>query len=544
VKPRSSRWFVMFVVVVLAIAGCGTSTSSGSGLPAVSSSSPSSGSSSPSSGSGTPAVGGSTTPKTGGELHVAVAADIKTLDPHLFSEGVVRAQLSSLYDRALDLDPITLQLEPALITKWEWADPKTLNVTVRSDVKFHNGAAFTADDLKWNIDRVRDPKTGSPWTGSWSVVTDVTLVDSTHLTLHLSAPSVGLAFQFTYLWIMPKNGDPNAGIGTGPFKLDKWTPNVSLRLVKNDLYWRPNQPLLDAVTFLVLPEVEARYAALQSGDVDVVYDAPATDVPRFKGAAGITTNVAATMDLQVIVHVNTLRPGLNNQKVRQALAYATDRVTFMQQFTAGLGIPGNSAISPGSWAYSKAVDTLYTYDLAKARQLLADAGYPNGQGLPVFTFLVPTGYPVFESGSEMMQASLAKIGITTKIETVDAAVWDDRLFGATKNYDLSWDYPGRGATDPDFLLKGPVYGAGPANLWGVTATTLPDYVKEVQAGGAVSDQSQRVQHYVNALTDLLNFGAPIVVGHEPIVVLTGSYVMGLVVHPLQLLSYGAVWLNR
>jgi peptide/nickel transport system substrate-binding protein len=106
-------------------------------------------------------------PKRGGRLTVGVPADVKAMDPHLSSGGGAwRAQLTSLYDTALMLDPVDLALKPNLVKTWEWADLKTLKVTVQDGVTFHNGARMTAEDLKWNIDRVRDgpPSTPSPST--------------------------------------------------------------------------------------------------------------------------------------------------------------------------------------------------------------------------------------------------------------------------------------------------------------------------------------------------------------------------------------------
>jgi peptide/nickel transport system substrate-binding protein len=474
---------------------------------------------------------------------VGVSTDVKAMDPHLSSGGGVwRAQLTSLYDTALMLDPVDLALKPSLVKTWEWADLKTLKLTVQDGVTFHNGARMTAEDLKWNIDRVRDPKVGSTWISGWTTVDSVTVDDPLHLTIKLKQASVGLPFQMTYLWIMPKGGDPTAAVGTGPFALAEYVPNSTLRLKRNPSYWRQGQPYLDELVFKVLPEIEARYAALAAGDIDLAYDIPMKDVPRMSGTRGTVVAAGKPADQHFVVHVNTTREPLNNKKLRQALAWSLDRVTFMKEFTGGIGRPGSSPIPPGHWAYSERVDKYYGYDLAKAKALLADAGFAGGKGLRPLTFLAAVGYPEFMSGSEMLQAALGSIGIQTRIETLDVAAWLKRIAG--RDYDLSWDYPGRGAGDPDFLFKGVVWGPGERNWWGIDRNSLPTYVDGVTAGGATTDQKERMSQYAKALEAQVEFAAPLVVGQRALVSAHRDYVKGFIIHPLQLVTYGPVWVEK
>lgn len=486
-------------------------------------------------------------PKQGGNLVVGMLAEPKGLDPHTVGAGSWRAQMSVVYERPIALNALTLELEPQLCTKWEWVDEgKALLLTIREGVKFHNGEPFTAEDLKWNIDRVRNPDTGSPWRGGYANVTSVEVVGANQVKINLSQGQAGLPFQLTYLWITAKSNEANleaSPIGTGPFKFAEWKKNNYIKFEKFDDYWQEGKPYLDSITFKVISEAETRLSALATGDIDIAYDVPLKDVPRLYGMGDVIVAATKPVDQHFTVHVNSRHAPLDNKLVRQAIAYAVDRETFMREFTAGLGIPSNSPFPPGHWAYNEECDKMYSYDMEKAAQLLAEAGYPNGEGMRELVFAVPAGYPEFVAGSEMMQASLAELGIKSKIEVMDLGIWFTK-FQEPYDYDMAWDYPGRGAGDPDFLYQGVIWKPREDSWQGMTPEKLPRYAELIAQAGAMTDQAERKKLYDEICMIVTDYVGELVIGFRPNASGLRAWVKGFVPHPLYVQEYTGVWLDK
>jgi peptide/nickel transport system substrate-binding protein len=215
--------------------------------------------------------------------------------------------------------------------------------------------------------------------------------------------------------------DPQSDIslnaaGTGPFKLDSLTPGVEMRLVRNADYWRPDRPYLDGIILKSLPDPDSAFVNLQTGAVQMFAPVRDSDVKQL-GAGTATSVIITPSGGNYVMLINTADPPFNDQRVRQALDLTLDRKRFSDTLLSGVGDPAYSMWPKTSPAWDSSIDT-GEFNLDKARQLLADAGYRNGFETKIQT---SNAYPELVQFDQIIQSDLAQIGITATIEAVGAA---------------------------------------------------------------------------------------------------------------------------
>jgi len=359
-------------------------------------------------------------PKRGGTLVAAQEVDPVSLDPHTNSNFSALQGYEHVYE-SLTMYDQKMNVVPCLAQKWDITNGgKTYTFHLRPNVKFHNGQPVTADDVKYSIDRVLDPKTASPWISWLSAIKETKVVDPLTVQMNLDAPYPDLLGSFAGLrasGIMPKGFAERENlkikaIGTGPFKLVEYVPQDHITYVRNGDYWNQPLPYLDGMTFKVLTEENARLAALRAGQIQ--YAAlSAQGAAQLQNAAGIT--VLKAPNAWVSLHyINVSKKPLDDARVRRALRMAVDTGEVIQKAAYGAAVPsGPIPTGYGDWSLDPRTLPYLKADVDGARKLLAEAGYPNG-GFTVEMSCSPQ-YPEFVASTLVVQESLRRLNVTANV---------------------------------------------------------------------------------------------------------------------------------
>jgi peptide/nickel transport system substrate-binding protein len=444
------------------------------------------------SGGGSPASG----PRAGGSLSSGWTISPPGLDPHV--EGTLPSIRATflLYDPLVDLDDDGKPVG-ALAESWE-ADGPDMVFTLREGVTFHGGEPFTADDVVATIKRVLDPKTAS-WKSSFvGSVTDAVKEDDLTVRLVQKKFSAALVNQLFWVQIVPKawaegSADrfKSEANGTGAWKLGEWDPQNQMVLEKNPSYWRPDAPLLDDVTIQILPDENTAIAALRSGQIGhyTLNDARNASKLRDDSKLKLVETVAAG---SVESQINFRKPEMQKLEVRQALSLAMDREAILQAAAGGLGVV-SGPIAPNQKDYHVPASELpnYTRDVAKAKELMAQAGYADGFDMTIIT---SSEYPVMQITAELFADQWREIGVRATVKPLDTTGW----LNAKNKPPFDWhvannlEFPG---SDPDAL--GQLFGTGSS-----TAVQgdfeFPELDALLVRGRSMKDEAARVELYREA----------------------------------------------
>jgi peptide/nickel transport system substrate-binding protein len=444
--------------------------------------------------------------KTGGILKVGVSQDAVGFDPHLTNATASYRVLENVYSGLLRFNE-KLEITPDLATEYTQTDPTTYTFKLRKGVKFHNGREVKASDVTYSLNRIKDPATASPRAGQLAQIASMETPDEYTIVIKLKAPFSPLLAVLADVTtaIVPKETvDANGGKmdkvadGTGPFKLVEYVPNTRIRLEKNANYYVAGKPYLDGITFQPIPDDTARSTAVRTGAVDLIEYAPPKDLSILKQDSKITVTGDANNNVRFLA-LNTKVKPFDNVKVRQAIAWAIDRQQVLDAAVNGAGTPLVAGpFVPSFWPGLQ--QPIYKQDLAKAKALLAEAGYPNGftaklKNTPTYSFLGNAGIVV--------QEQLKAIGINFEIVSQEWSVF-------LKDY-LSKDFEAAvsgysGFVDPDRDLSG-TYVTGKQNNF--MSYSNPEFDKLIEQAASVSDQAQRAKLYQQAQT-ILATDAPMV----------------------------------
>ena len=337
-------------------------------------------------------------------LTVGVRAGPESIDPHYTSTGTHAETLKHVFDTLIWAGD-DLRLEPRLALSWSRIDDTTWEFKLRPDVKFHDGSDFTAEDVKFSIERSRQIVGPNPTSVYVRRVKAATVVDPLTIRVETNGPAPTLPNDFVRLFIVsakvakdystketanPAFNSGKAAIGTGPYKFVSWTPKDQLVLERFDGFWGGKQPW-EKVIRRELPNDAARVAALKAGQVDVIARAPASDVAtlsRDPKLSVVTTPTIYIFNLefdfrektpQVTAKDGSALPNnpFRDKRVREAFDLAINRTALAEIATEGLGKPASQLVTDNIYGYNKSL-AVPKPDLARAKQLLAEAGYPNG----------------------------------------------------------------------------------------------------------------------------------------------------------------------
>ena len=387
---------------------------------------------------------GAQQPGRGGTLKVGLGASLSRLDPALAATGAEAVYVNLVFNGLTRIDR-DLSVKPDLAESWTAsADFKTWTFRLRDKVAFQNGHRLEAEDVVASITRVLDPKTGSPGRAVLGLLSRVEAVDARTVRFVLSAPDAGFAdiFAEPQLRIVARDrlGEPagapvgtapagTAPFGTGPFLMRRWQPGVRMELARNPAYDEKGLPRLDAVLLRMIPDAAARLAALESGAIDILWDLPYDAVEKYRTSTSVRVESVPSAAWDAVVLHNGIKP-FSDLRVRQALAASIDKDVLVEKALFGQGAPTHSPIPPSHPYY----DGKLGYpapDLARARRLLAEAGYPNGIDL---TMQVPAeSEPRQRLGAAVRDMARAA-GFRITLERVPAASYPARVWGRQPIY--------------------------------------------------------------------------------------------------------------
>ncbi len=328
------------------------------------------------------------------------------------------------------------EVKPALAKSWDIsADKLTYTFHLHQGVKFHDGAEFDADDVIFSLNRAKADDSVNAQKALFKPIKSVQKKDKYTVTVTLAQPTGSFLFNMGWgdaIMVDPASVEKNKSnpIGTGPFKFKRWVKGDRVEMVKNTGYWG-KQAKLKKATFKIIPDPAAAVSALMAGDIDAFANFPAPEsISQFKSDSRYKVVIGST-EGETILSTNNKSGPFKELKVRQAVAHALDRQAVIDGAMFGFGTPIGTHFSPHHPAY-KDFTGKYPYDLKKAKDLLAEAGYPNGFNAVIK--LPPPSYA--RRGGEIIASQLAKIGIKLEIIPVEWAQWLDQVF-KKKDYDLT-----------------------------------------------------------------------------------------------------------
>ena len=363
-------------------------------------------------------------PKAGGSITIAISQDLdQSLDPHVSTSAGKREIFFNIFEGLVKADPDG-NFVPALAESYQISeDATTFTFKIRDGVKFHNGTDLTVEDVIYTLNKCRGTETGVPMLPAYSEIESVTAVDDKTVEIKLAAPNIEfLAYLNTA--IIPDDYDEQDTfpIGTGPYKFKSRTVQENIVLEKFADYW--GEPgYLDEVTFRIIENTDALVMALRSGSVDLSVHRVASDVQDLGDEYEL---LESPTNLIQALYLNHAVEPLNDLRVRQALNYAVNVEDVMLIVNDGLGTAIGSSIYPAFGKYfMPELAEAYPYDPAKAKELLAEAGYPDGFSL---TITAPSNYVVHVNTAQVIAEQLKAVGIDAKINLVEWATWLSEVY--------------------------------------------------------------------------------------------------------------------
>jgi peptide/nickel transport system substrate-binding protein/glutathione transport system substrate-binding protein len=429
------------------------------------------------------------TPRKGGTLRLVMPFNPASVDPMTGRNLPDFNVLYAVYDALIDFEPRTLELKPGLARSWQFTNPTTLVLELVDGVKFHDGTPFNGEAVKINLERFKsDPRSNVK--ADLVTLERVEVNSPTRVTLHLNRPNAGLPTMLTNrigCIVSPqllKEKGPNidrVASGTGPFKLVEWQDNASFRLVRNDNYWKPGLPHLDGINIRIINELNTVVRTVVAGEADLAIN---LQVPQ-KLIADRSGNVIAQASPSLIfwgAFLNYAKPPLNDVRVRQAMNYALDRDELNRVLVSGLAQVSSGVLPKEHWACDPATQNYYTHDVAKAKKLLAEAGYPNGVDVEAWGWADQLSM----QRQELIISQLAKAGVRVKLSPVAPQQAMQHFMLESKGSMLI--SPGGGFPDPSQFYEA---------LFGKTALRnagkieLPGFRELMDATMAAQDQPTR-----------------------------------------------------
>lgn len=384
---------------------------------------------------------------------LAVLSSPNSLDPRVGSDETSQRAHQLLYDNLLALDG-QLKVTGGLASSWQQVDPLTYDVVLRQGVLFHDGHELTADDVVYTFGSFIDPAFISPRKGAYRVLDKVTALDRYTARFSLKEPFGSFPIQLV-MPVVPKDAGPglrDRPVGTGPYKFVSFAVDDNLQLEAFPQYFR-GAPANDGVVLKVVPDEIMRALELRKGTVDLVVNDLSPDVVhQLATDPGMSVAESPGTDY-AYVGFNMRDSILSDRRVRHAIGYAIDRQAIVDHLRRGLATPAIGILPPVSWAFEPDVFQ-FTHDVAKAKSLLDEAGYPDPDGdgpAPRLRLTLKVSTNEFiRLQAAVIQQDLKQAGIDLDVRSYEfATLYADVLKGNFQLFTLQWV----GVSDPDMLRR-------------------------------------------------------------------------------------------
>ena len=406
-KKRVFALFLSVLMLTTVLCACGDTTSEEAG------------------GIGSDTTSSSGEAVTGGELVVGISQDLgDSLDPYQLTAAGTREVLFNIYE-GLVKATATGEYVPAVASDSTVSeDGLTYTFTLREGVRFHNGDTVTAEDVKYSFETCAETTVDTALAAALSSVQTLSAEGDT-ITITLAEPNPDFLSYVGMVYIVPDDytEQSTAPVGTGPFQFVSRSVQENLVMEKFADYW--GEPAyLDKVTFKIFEDANALMSALSAESVDLAVHLTIDQVNTLNAETYKT--LEGTMNLVQALYLNNAVEPFNNEKVRQAMCYAVNVDEILQLTSEGHGAKLGTSISPAFTKYfDESLVDAYPYDVEKAKQLLAEAGYENGFSM---TITVPSNYTPHMNVAQVLVEQLAQVGITATIEPVEWETWLTRVY--------------------------------------------------------------------------------------------------------------------
>jgi peptide/nickel transport system substrate-binding protein len=366
----------------------------------------------------------------GGTAVIGTTADFAPST--IIRNGTNLSTVALVFDTLASVQPKTHKLSPSVASSWEWNKAATeLTINLRSDVYYHSGRKLTPEDVIFSFQSALNPQYQAQVAPTVGLVEKFKVTGKHQLKVFLKRPDSAFMLTFVFIPLIDKETATQLFtgqkvIGTGPFKFVSWTPLNSFQTTRNTKYWQKGYPKLDAVTVDYYASATALTSALQGGQVDIAVNLVPAQAKLLAGNGSLQVVAPTGYFSDYYVGVNTQAAPFTDQRVRQAVAYALDRNRILQEALAGFGtetcIPWSSKL-PGIPA---SYEHYYTYQPAKARQLLKEAGVNK----PTVTIMTPAGNAVTAAILNVVEYNLSQAGFNVNSQAIQATTFQTYLTAA------------------------------------------------------------------------------------------------------------------
>lgn len=425
-------------------------------------------------------------------LSVDLPGQPATLDPHLQWDTDSYHVYRNIFDNLVTRD-VSGKIVPQVATAWTYRSPTEIEFTIRGDIKFHNGAALTPEDVVYSVKRITDPAFKSPQLSQFDSIKDARVVGPDKVLLVTEKPYPVLFAQLVKLSIVPKAHVEAVGaekfnlepMGSGPYKFAGWQRGVRVTLEANDGYWR-GKPGFKTVTFQAVPDEATRIANLRSGRADLIRNVSPDQAQTLKSDSRLKIMPVLTERIGYLF-INAQHGPTSDVRVRRAIAHAIDRQTIVDALYAGFAKPANVVLTPANFGYIADIPT-YPFDPAKARALIKEAG-AEGAELPFTTS------PAYDPRLiQAIQQMLQEVGLKVTIQMTDHPTFLRRRQGNPSEAGaISTGLWSCGCQDADGVIF-PLFRSG--SIWAKYAN--PKYDAAVDAARVTIDEAERLKHYRDA----------------------------------------------
>lgn len=485
----------------------------------------------------------------GGTLFIARPTDAVGLDPKVETTSPGNWVMSNIYENLVKLDT-DMQFKPVLAERWEQVEPNRWRFYLRQGVKFHDGTDFTADAVKFSIERIKNPDDPGRSASNLRPITAIEVVDDYTVDIVtdgtygplLNAMSLVYATGIVSPAAVEQYGEDftRNPVGTGPFKFVEWKTNDQIVIERFDEYW--GEPAkLDRVVYRVIPEESARMLALDTGEVQMVMAPAPSQLDIYRDNPDFT--LYETPGVRVIFFgAMTAREPLSDVRVRQALNYGFDKQSVLDNILEGSGYLPQAYISPPVFGFADTSE-YFAYDPAKAASLLDEAGWTDsdgdgirdkdGQKLSLLHYSSRGRYLKDAESGEAFQAAMRELGVEVQLEIMEWAT----LFEQIRQPDIPADLFTLGwstATgDADYTL-GPLFGSTsfPPDGWNSFQYSNPEFDALVAEASVGTDPTERQDLYAQALEIVARDAVVVPVYNSKEVILTSAAVTGFTQHPI------------
>lgn len=369
----------------------------------------------------------------GNSVTVGIAQDLDSFDPHRAVNAGTSEVLFNIFEGLMKASPDGGVI-PAVASDYEMSpDGKTYTFVLREGVMFHNGERVTMDDVLYSLERCAGSENdGVPLIAAFSNVSRIYAASDKQAVVELKEPSLEFLNSMTAAIIPNGSGEKISAdpVGTGPFQFVSYSPQESMDMKKFDGYWG-TAAHLDKVTFKIITDVNTLVMGLKGGSLDMVIHLPNTLAPEVEGSFTVLDD---TMKLVQALYLNHKVEPFNDVRVRQAMYYALNVQEIIDFVCDGAGVPTGTSMYPAFKKYFvPELAEVYQQNIDKAKQLLAEAGYPNGFTM---TIAVPGNYEQHVDTGLVVAQQLEAIGITAEVKEVTWESWVNDVYKG-RNYEAT-----------------------------------------------------------------------------------------------------------